>query len=85
MKKPMPSSTGRPIALASQLELHRDFTIDWTVRTVDLTQRGQSRLDELVAGSGDQEGFWHGRRRREELVTQAVTGAALLRRAMSNT
>ncbi len=56
-------------ALAGQLEEHRDFTIDWTVRSVDLTARGNDRLDDLTADSG----FWKGRRRREELVTQALS------------
>jgi len=56
--------------LAAQLELSRDFSIDWTVRTVDLTHKGQDRLDELAADDG---GFWKGKRRREELVTQALT------------
>src|SRR5207248_881634 len=42
----------------------------WTVRNCDLTSRGQDHLDELSAG---QQGFWKGRRRREELVTQALT------------
>jgi preprotein translocase subunit SecA len=56
--------------LAQQLIPNRDFTIDWTVRSVDLTQRGQDHLDEIVAASADT-GFWRGRRRREELVTQA--------------
>jgi preprotein translocase subunit SecA len=58
--------------LAQQLTVGRDFTIDWTVRSVDLTQRGQDHLDEIVAASVDS-GFWRGRRRREELVTQACT------------
>jgi preprotein translocase subunit SecA len=58
--------------LARELVVGRDFTIDWTVRSVDLTQRGQDRLDEIVAASVDS-GFWRGRRRREELVTQACT------------
>jgi preprotein translocase subunit SecA len=56
--------------LAQQLELNRDFTIDWTIRNCDLTGRGQERLDELSVG---EQGFWKGRRRREELVTQALT------------
>jgi preprotein translocase subunit SecA len=54
--------------LAAQLEPDRDFTIDRTVRHCDLTHRGQVRLDHLVGDSG----FWRGRRRREELVTQAL-------------
>jgi preprotein translocase subunit SecA len=55
--------------LARYLESGRDFTIDWTTRQIDLTPRGSMRLDEIVDGSG----FWSGRNRREELVTQALT------------
>ena len=56
--------------LAQKLDQGRDFIIDRTVRSVDLTARGQDRLEELCAG----ENFWKGKRRREELVTQALTG-----------
>ena len=55
--------------LAEVLEEGRDFTIDKTVKHVDLTARGQDRLEMLSDGSG----FWKGQRRREELVTQALT------------
>jgi preprotein translocase subunit SecA len=55
-------------ALAQQLEYNRDFTIDRAVRSVDLTPRGHERLEELCEGDN----FWKGRRRREELVTQAL-------------
>ena len=34
--------------LAQKLEYNRDFTIDRTVRSVDLTARGQDRLEELA-------------------------------------
>jgi preprotein translocase subunit SecA len=57
--------------LAEMLQLNRDFIIDFTVRNVDLTQRGQDRLDELT-DLVQQNDFWKGRRRREELVTQAL-------------
>ena len=60
----------RADALASQLEANSDFKIDRTIRNCDLTPRGQSKLDEL---SRDDSGFWQGQRRREELVTQALT------------
>jgi preprotein translocase subunit SecA len=56
--------------LASQLEVNRDFKIDWTVRHVDLTERGEDRLDVLSMDDG---GFWQGKRRREELVVQALS------------
>ncbi len=54
--------------LAQHLTFNKDFTIDRTVRSVDLTARGQEKLEELSDGSG----FWKGKRRREELVTQAL-------------
>ncbi|MDB5305105.1 MAG: secA [Phycisphaerales bacterium] len=56
--------------LASKLEAGKDFVIDRTVRSIDLTSRGQDRLEELCEG----ENFWKGKRRREELVTQALVG-----------
>ena len=55
--------------LCQQLRSGRDFKIDWTVRQVDLTPTGEERLEEL-SGS---DGFWRGKRRREELVTQSLT------------
>lgn len=54
--------------LARKLDPASDFTIDTTIRNIDLTSRGQRRLDDLCQDSG----FWRGRRRREELVTQAL-------------
>jgi preprotein translocase subunit SecA len=56
--------------LADQLEEGRDFVIDREVRSVDLTERGQDRLEEIAGDSG----FWKGKRRREELVTQSLVG-----------
>ena len=57
-------------ALAQQLEPESDFTIDWTVRSIDLTPSGQRKLDALA---DDGTGFWKGKRRREEVVTSALT------------
>src|SRR5208337_2146428 len=37
----------RADAMATQLEANRDFKIDWTLRQVDLTPRGEERLDAL--------------------------------------
>jgi preprotein translocase subunit SecA len=54
--------------LAQLLDDNRDFVVDRTVRSVDLTLRGQNRLEMLSQGSN----FWKGKRRREELVTQAL-------------
>jgi preprotein translocase subunit SecA len=58
--------------LAELLEKDRDFTIDWTIRQCELTQRGQDHLDELA--EAENSGFWKGKRRREELVTQSLNG-----------
>jgi len=55
-------------ALAQAMELNKDFTIDRTVRSADLTERGKHALYTLSSDSG----FWKGERRREELVTQAL-------------
>jgi preprotein translocase subunit SecA len=57
--------------IAVQMREGADFTIDWTVRNVDLSPRGQNRIDEIaeLTSAG---GFWKGKRRREELVTQAI-------------
>jgi preprotein translocase subunit SecA len=60
----------RADSLAGQLEANRDFKIDWTLRQVDLTQRGEESLDALSENDG---GFWKGKRRREELVVQALS------------
>jgi preprotein translocase subunit SecA len=60
----------RADSLAIQLEAGRDFKIDWTLRQVDLTPRGEEQLDVLCEGD---DGFWQGKRRREELVVQAVS------------
>jgi preprotein translocase subunit SecA len=59
--------------LASHMQLDRDFTIDWAVRNVDLTPRGERKLD-VLAEREEHAGFWKGRRRREELVTQSLVG-----------
>jgi preprotein translocase subunit SecA len=60
----------RADAMATQLEANRDFKIDWTLRQVDLTPRGEDRLDALSEHDG---GFWKGKRRREEMVVQALS------------
>jgi preprotein translocase subunit SecA len=60
----------RADTLARQLQVDRDFRIDRTLRQVDLTQRGEERLDVICEDDG---GFWKGKRRREELVVQGLT------------
>jgi len=47
-----------------------EFRVNRRYREVDLTDAGKDRLEELA---GDLGGVWAGARRREELVTQALT------------
>ncbi len=56
--------------LAAQLEERRDYKVNRRYREVDLTPAGKERLGELASPLG---GVWAGARRREELVTQALT------------
>ena len=60
--------------LAGELAEVRDFTVDKVDRKVELTARGKSRLHELAdkLPKAQDQGFWVGRRRREELVVQAL-------------
>jgi preprotein translocase subunit SecA len=62
--------------LALKLKKGRDYTVDKTERKVDLTGRGKEQLHVLAESLPKEEdaGFWVGRRRREELVTQALVG-----------
>ncbi len=56
--------------LVAQLDPARDFRVNQRYREVDLTPAGKDRLEELADDMG---GVWAGARRREELVTQALT------------
>jgi preprotein translocase subunit SecA len=57
--------------LAEQLQEGTHFRVDKTVKSVEMTARGQEKLEEIT--TQDARTFWKGRRRREELVTQALT------------
>jgi preprotein translocase subunit SecA len=59
---------------ASQLQNQEHFQINNRWREVTLTPSGSDRLAELAADAG---GIWAGRRRREEIVTQALTAKEL--------
>ena len=61
----------------SRLTGGRDFLIDERDRAVRWTDAGELRLDELAEPLG---GVWAGRRRREELVRQALTALHLFQR-----
>ncbi|MFT3788953.1 MAG: hypothetical protein QM770_22740 [Tepidisphaeraceae bacterium] len=60
--------------LAQELVEGRDFKIDKQVKQIDLTERGKDNLDVIAAQHDATHGFWAGKRRREELVQQALTG-----------
>jgi preprotein translocase subunit SecA len=65
------------LALAAQLVLGRDFVITGRERAVRLTAAGQTWLADLAQAHG---GLWLGRRRRDELVRQALTAQHLMQR-----
>ena len=59
--------------LAGHLTEGVHFTIDKQVRQVEMTNRGRDELEDLCQSGHDDEGFWKGARRREELVVQALS------------
>lgn len=65
------------LALAGQLSAGQDFVYDERERTVQLTTGGQERLARLTQGAG---GLWAGQRRREALISQALTALHLMQR-----
>ncbi len=58
--------------LASQLSSGTDFRVNQRYREVELTNAGKRKLVELGRKMGS---LWHGKRRREEMVTQALTAS----------
>jgi preprotein translocase subunit SecA len=65
------------LELAAQLTPTYDFMIEGREHTIQLTPTGQERLALLVQAHS---GVWTGRRRREELVRQALTAQHLMQR-----
>jgi len=63
--------------LAAALEDHRHYKIDRQFKEITLTKEGQGRLTEAAEGLS---GFWQGRRRREEMVVQALNARTFFRR-----
>ena len=57
-------------SLSTSLEITQHYKVNQRYREVDLTEAGKERLAELCKPIG---GLWAGARRREELVTQALT------------
>ena len=60
--------------LAGELQLDLHYTINERYREINMTDEGLERLEELCKGK---QGVWRGQRRREELVTQAITAKEL--------
>jgi preprotein translocase subunit SecA len=58
------------VSLAGELKAGEHFRVNQRYRDIDLTSSGKDRLEELAEPMG---GIWMGARRREELVTQALT------------
>ena len=56
--------------LATKLNPNTDFTVNPRYREVELTDAGAEKIAELSEPLG---GIWHGARRREELMVQALT------------
>jgi preprotein translocase subunit SecA len=65
------------LALASDLEAGRDFAVDERERQVRILDAGSLRLADLASGHA---GILSGRRRREELVGQALSALHLFHR-----
>ncbi len=62
------------IGVASELDTPRDFTIRTRDKQVELTDFGKAQVARRARSLG---GIWNGRRRREELVCQALTALHL--------
>jgi len=62
------------VQLAGLLSPDKDYRVNHRYREVELTAAGKRRLAELGKEMG---ALWHGKRRREELVTQALTASQL--------
>jgi len=56
--------------IAAELVAGTDYRVNERYRDIDLTNAGKNRIRELTSGLG---GIWAGARRREELITQALT------------
>ncbi len=62
------------IETARRFEADAHFTIDYGKRNLELTESGRDFIGELAVDLG---GIWQGRRRREQLITQALSALHL--------
>ena len=58
------------VRIAANLQAGKDYRVNQRYREIDLTSAGKTRLAEAAGNVG---GLWTGARRREELITQALT------------
>ncbi len=65
------------MTLADSLQRKVDYTIDETLRSIDLTTEGKRRIRELAVPLGP---LWKGTLRREEMVRQGLVARHLFRR-----
>lgn len=65
-----PDTYGDALYLASVLFVNQDYTIDEKQRRIELTEEGEEKLQELTQNLPMQ---WLNKRKRELLVTQAIT------------
>ena len=54
---------------ATQLESGKDFTVNYSQKNCELTNKGKERLPEITRSAGV---FWTGQHRREEIIRQAL-------------
>jgi len=65
------------LQLADQLIINKDFLLDQRERSIEITLNGREKLSNL---SSTLTAFWKGKRRRSELVTQALSAQKLFLR-----
>ena len=65
------------LGIATQLSAGRDFRVDRRARKIELTEAGHRRATSRAEALG---GIWSGRRRREELILQALSAEHLYQR-----
>ena len=65
-----PETYGDALYLASVLVNGQDYTVMEKQRRIELTEEGEDKLSELIQNLPEQ---WHHKRKREMLVTQALT------------
>ncbi len=58
------------LELSCQLDLNKDYTVDASSKTLEISDQGKDNLRQIAEPFG---GIWKGRQLREELISQALT------------